>query len=258
MNTLNGMRVVVTRPFDQGNDLCKSINDLGGKAISFPTIKIDAIKSKSLIKLAQNINQFDKVIYISTNAVRFSLDYLKPSLLCNSNVVAIGEATRKELEKADIFVSVCPKDQFSSEQLLRQPEFNRIQNESILIIKGIAGRSFLLNNLRKLGAKVTVRNCYKRSLPKVEAGPIIDQYRQQTIDIFVVTSIMAFDNLCRLLKQQLRTKDLHSMQFLTISNRIMQYILDMGFKKNPVISINACNDSIVNSLLEWQTQRKHL
>src|SRR5688500_6262995 len=108
---LEGLSILITRPIRQAERLAKLIETVGGKPIIFPTIEIQAIEDKaSLLKMLQNLKDYDLVIFISANAVEQGLPYILESKipLDSLKFAAIGNATKKALESYNIKDVVAP------------------------------------------------------------------------------------------------------------------------------------------------------
>ncbi|MDI1352404.1 MAG: uroporphyrinogen-III synthase, partial [bacterium] len=83
IKSLNGLRVLNTRPENKGRLLSEQITQAGGVAIDCPTI---AIVNTSLRWLEQlpNLNEVNQAIFISANAVEFCFTSLKRELWPNT------------------------------------------------------------------------------------------------------------------------------------------------------------------------------
>ena len=107
IEALDGVKVLVTRPEQQAEALCKSIENLGGTAIRFPLIEIAQSRNQQSAKtILNNISQYDIGIFISRNAVNWTMKMLaektptpKTSILDKLTLIAIGTATAETLEQ---------------------------------------------------------------------------------------------------------------------------------------------------------------
>ncbi|HYE35274.1 uroporphyrinogen-III synthase [Methylocaldum sp.] len=199
---LAGVGVLVTRPREQADGLCALIEAAGGRAMRLPLLEIVAVDdSTAAAELLSRPDQWDWLIFASTNAVRFALaihgrPYDPPR---RTRIAAIGQATAEELIKAGIRVDLIPKPQFNSESLLASPEMADVTDKSILIVRGEGGREHLAEVLRSRGAKVAYAEVYRRILPETDTAHWIDLWRQGRIDVVTITSGEALTNLTQLL-----------------------------------------------------------
>ena len=84
MPPLSGLSVLVTRPQSQAAPLADAIRQLGGEAVLFPSIAIEALAPPV-------VDSASLVIFISSNAVEHGMSRLRKA--AGSRVAAIGRAT---------------------------------------------------------------------------------------------------------------------------------------------------------------------
>jgi len=69
---LNGSKVLVTRPHEQGEKLCRLIQDDGGTAIPFPTLELTLTDELNRRELLQLFVVATHIVFVSRNAVYFA------------------------------------------------------------------------------------------------------------------------------------------------------------------------------------------
>ncbi len=136
------MQILLTRPASQIKILAALVEKNGDIPLLFPSLVIRPL----VAKLRQK--NFDIVIFISVNAVRFGIEYLKKikTPVC---LATIGESTKKYLENFGFKVNVSPRGSASSAALLATKYFENIKNKHVLIIRGNGGQETLKNSLSK-------------------------------------------------------------------------------------------------------------
>lgn len=233
MTALNGLRILVTRPTHQAENLCRLIEQQGGIAIRFPTLAIVACDDLLTIqKTLADLNHFQWLIFVSSNAVNFALKandgkIAKPKML---RLGAIGTATAKALAMAGLSVDLIPAQNYNSEALLALPELQQIQGQRFLIVRGEGGREELANILRSRGADVHYLNVYKRIIPSTNNSDVIAMLEQNELDVITVTSGEVLQNLLIMLGAA-RHPQLFNLPLVVVSDRIKQMAVDMGFKR---------------------------
>ncbi len=111
MNSLQGLRVLNTRPLPQGERLNQAINTAGGIAIACPALSIAPTDSTWLSSLP-DLQQVSQAIFISANAVDHCFTPLAqqqrawPSTI---QVIPIGHATAEALAKHGIKLTSFPR-----------------------------------------------------------------------------------------------------------------------------------------------------
>lgn len=240
--------MVVTRPRSQGETLCEMIEKAGGHALHFPALEIEPLPLDQFSEKFSSLSQFDWLIFLSPNAVRFSIDGLKkilPNFPGNLKVAVIGPGTAARLKEAGIKVGAIPVDDYRTEGLLVLPFFKDVKNKKIALIKGTGGRDLLAKTLKERGALVTEIAVYERRLPKS------DIYAAQTIDFssvdaMVATSTESLSNLETLIDENNKAY-LHAVKLVVISERIKSYAKELGYQQI-FLSNNASDDCLMQVL----------
>ena len=252
MNSLNNLTILITRPTHQAKNLIAKIQAENGNPISFPTLEIIAINKKVALKQIRKMAEYDFVIFISPNTVFEIANYIHnayPVWPKQTKIIAIGPGTVKALKLHNLPADYYPEKNFSSEGVLMLLPLQQPHQKNILIIKGQGGRSALSKTLKKRGAQITMLEVYKRSLPLAKTIPNI-----KIIDIIICTSNDGLTNLLSLL-QPAWGDDLFDKQLLVISARIADYAKTLGFVKPPLISDNASDATILQTLRTYAKPR---
>ncbi len=247
IRTLNGLRVLNTRPKNQAQALTKSITDAGGIAIECPTIEIKASNS-SWVRSLPDLCNVNQAIFVSANAVHHCFTQLRlnhihwPSQI---HVIAIGQGTAKALHESNIQVNDLP-DAPDSEHLLSLNMLQQLRNQTVLLFKGAGGRELIEEGLLKREAKVHTFNVYKRSLPQIRYQFINSLWRDDLVDIILLTSEQSIRNLFRMFDAEAHDW-LQKKPCLVISERLAKSASLLGMKK----IIISHPDRMMNTLLDY-------
>lgn len=220
---LLGCSILVTRPQHQAEPFCQTLEHAGATVFRFPTIEIKAASpNKQTLDALTHLNLQNILLFTSSNAVHFSLSWLKPFISSPINsastsitssykkpklpfkIAAIGKKTALALEQQQLHVDIFPEDTFNSESLLALPEMQSVANKNILIIKGSGGRTILHDSLQRRGANVQKANVYYRQRP-IPDIQMLSTLKSQKIDIITLTSAESSENLFAMLKNELPT-----------------------------------------------------
>lgn len=244
----NGKRILVTRPQQQAANLIQLIEQHGGQAIGFPTLEIVPIVNDTVKEQFENLKSYQWLIFISANAVNFAVaaNNGKIGHFTQSKIAAVGKATAKALENAGLTVDLVPETGFNSEALLAMPALEQVQNQHILIIRGVGGRETLAEELKKRGAKVDYWEVYQRKIPQIDAAPVVDLLKRQQLNWLTVTSSEALQNLLIMLETDKSL--LFNVPLVVISERIKEIAEAIGFKKI-VISSSPDDAAILNTMI---------
>jgi uroporphyrinogen-III synthase len=253
MTSLYGLRVLITRPAHQAQDLAVQTQSSGGIAFHFPTLEIIGTKNiKKVISTIKNLNLYDFVIFISPNSVfniAESIHHIWSLWPSDTNIVATGLGTALALKQHNLPCDNYPEKDFNGRGLLKLVALQDIKQKKILIIKGEGGQPYLAKGLKDRGAQIDNLNVYKRQLPKIDKTTNIPN--QETIDVIICTSHSGLKNLVGLLYPYWQDT-LFQKQLLVISPRLADSAKKLGFVKPPLISDNATNAAILQQLDFWQ------
>lgn len=220
-SSLNGLKVLVTRPQQQADSLCQMLEEAGGVAIAFPTIDIVPIAIKPAEK--KLLNQQDIIIFVSRNSVVNFGHELRALLAKDIIIVAIGASTAIFLQEAGFENVVQAPAPAGSENLLALAELQEIQDKKVLIVRGHGGRELLAETLTTRGATTHYLEVYQRSLPT----PTQNNIKQALLaECVVVSSVNSLVNLCQLIGE----KNVKTKQLVVVSERIKQYAIGQGFQ----------------------------
>ncbi|MFM1897525.1 MAG: hypothetical protein RLZZ385_2599 [Pseudomonadota bacterium] len=191
---LSGLRVLVTRPQDQAATLAAAIGEAGGVAVLAPLMRIEPLADPSsqqhIRQRIQQLDHYDLVIFISTNAARLGagwIDRYWPQLPQGLTLVAIGPATARELQALDGAITVAPGG-MRSEDLLSLPVLTAVQGKRILVMRGRGGREVLADTLRLRGARVDYVELYERHPVNYPLGSLPALLRDRQVNVLTVTS----------------------------------------------------------------------
>ena len=234
IKSLNGARVLVTRPAHQAENLSRLIGERGGVAVRFPTLEIVELDDFSAIEstLAQ-VDKYQWLVFISANAVTmygYYSDSDKIKEFKSVRIAAIGKATAQALVLAGLPVDLLPEAGYNSEALLAMPQMQQMNGQRCLIVRGEGGRDELAVTLRSRGANVDYLDVYKRTIPAIDTAQVSLLIAQDKLDVITITSGEALQNLLIMLEEKNHQR-LFEVSLVVVSNRIRQIAADIGFKR---------------------------
>ena len=92
----------------------------------------EVVKPSELESAVMHVQQADKVIFVSPNAVEFGLKVLKTHAIHiapPTEILAVGPGTANRLREQGLSVSGIPLDQFNSEGLLKMPQLIQVKGQ---------------------------------------------------------------------------------------------------------------------------------
>ncbi|HEY0666209.1 MAG TPA: uroporphyrinogen-III synthase [Gallionella sp.] len=245
--TLDGLRIVVTRPRDQAVQLAHRIEQAGATAVLFPLLDICAIPDDSALReQIARLAQFDLAIFISPNAVHYGIAAIRAAgaLPPTLKIAAVGQGSARALRESGIVNVVVPPERFDSEGLLALPALQDIANQCVLIFRGDGGRELLGDTLRARGATVEYAACYRRGKPALDAGALI----AARPDAIIVTSSEALVHLWQMLDDAARAA-LRSTALFVPHPRIAGLAAQQGWQQ--VRITESGDDGLIAALKSW-------
>ncbi|HET8707886.1 MAG TPA: uroporphyrinogen-III synthase [Pseudomonadales bacterium] len=243
---------LITRPAGQADGLLHALAQRGWDTLHVPTLAIEPLPvTASMTQLAQDLDLYQTVIFVSANAARFGMnlfDQYWPQWPVGIEWLAVGKATQAALTEFDITATA--PEQADSEGLLALPQLQtgRVDGSKILIVRGEGGRETLAETLRERGAKVTYLELYKRA----EVSNIAHWQQQlfsRPFDVITCTSGDALKGLLQLWGEH--TPPLTEKTLFVVSHRLANYAATLGFT-NIIQTNGATDEAIIAALEHWK------
>ncbi|GIP31346.1 uroporphyrinogen-III synthase [Paenibacillus sp. J2TS4] len=205
---LSGRRILVTRTKEQAGELVQRIEELGGKAVALPVIRlqspVDPARLSELEQAIERLEQFNWIFFTSVNAVVHFLDRLKQfgsdvHRLHGARIAAVGPKTARALEDRGLTVYAIP-ERYQAEDLFDTVAGDLRAGQQALIPRSDLARKVLPDNLRSQGIHVTEIDIYENILCTDHAAKLAELFIDRQIDMLPLTSPSTFRNLVTLLQ----------------------------------------------------------
>lgn len=260
-HALQGVRVLVTRPRDQAENLARLIEGEGGEAIRFPVIEIAEPKdTQALLAVIDRLDRFDLAIFISPNAVNRAMNLIlarRGAWPRNVRIACVGRGSARELKHVGAGNVIIPAGRFDSEALLALPELQRITGNRIVIFRGEGGRELLGDTLKARGADIEYAECYRRTRPRADVTPLRRRWARGEIDIVSLTSVDGLRNLLDMLGPAGQPW-LARTPVVVVSTRMAGVCRELGFTTEPLIAAQASDEAILEAIQAWRGTQKTL
>jgi uroporphyrinogen-III synthase len=167
---LSSKRILITRAHEQAGAMARELEKLGATVVSIPTIEIRPPQSfQPLDKALQKIPAYDWLILTSVNGVkalfkRMEKQEMHSGMLRQLSVVAIGPATRAELEQHGVKVAITPEE-YIAESVVSALK-DKVAGKRVLLVRAKIARDVIPQELRRLGAEVDVAEAYETVVPQ--------------------------------------------------------------------------------------------
>ena len=247
MDDLRGAGIVVTRPAERGQSLCRRIAAEGGHALAFPTIEIQRLDPPTVDVSPQPV---DWLVFTSVAAVAHGLDRLDDYRDDGTRIAAIGGATATALAEAGCSDIVSPAQRQESEGLLELDDFRHIREQRVLLVKGTGGRDLLREQLDERGAEVGIAEVYRRVRPEASSQSLLEWWRIGRLDAIVVSSRAGLENLVAMLDSEGR-QYLAATTLVAPTARMIKLAGELGITVEPVIAAGASDEAFMQALRSW-------
>ena len=251
------LRVLITRPEKQGQQLQHSLNEVGIYSLCQPLFYYQQNPHFIDNQRRLNITTLDIIIFVSEAAVEYAHNALPSEQWMNKRqkIIAVGAKTQSALAKLG-YKSTCPLVQ-SSEGILALPMLDEkllkksSSSEKILIVRGNGGRELLAEQLKNRGATVQYIESYRRIWPAFNQRQLA-QWQEKKINTIIITSNALLKRVVNLID----IKDNYwqnTCLWVVASQRIAKSAHKIGLR-NIVNANGASSQSIVTTLLKMESK----
>ena len=239
------MKITVISELTIYNDLerlCRNKSIMIEKRIALSTEKI-SLENRIYIN---HVTHVQNIIFQSKNAVKYSVD-IHEDIAKNikAKIYCLGKYTKFELSKLFMNEIVHPNENYSSEDLVRLISKEKKDNTTYMVIKGEGGRSYISEQLLKLGKVVDELNVYRRN----EINPFMseDDLSDKESNYILISSKTALNAFVKLINKSSANKEI----ILVIPNeRLIEDIQDNPFDDVMIIANNNSAKTYIEKLQE--------
>ena len=243
------LNIVVTRPCEQAAQLAQRIEQAGGQVILFPLLEINPVADPSPLRaLVARLTEFNLVIFISPNAVRYGMQAILAAgtLPAALKIATVGQGSAKALRDLGVSEIIAPQERFDSEALLALPELQQVAGRRVVIFRGDGGRELLGDTLKARGARVEYVACYQRSKPQQGIAALL----VAPPNAITVTSSEALAYLGEMLEGDSEIKEhIFSLPLFVPHARIAQAAQKFGWHN--VLTTAAGDEGLLSGLITW-------
>ena len=166
---LAGKRVLITRARQQARALSSLLRSCGATVLEIPSIESRPPRSyKPLDRALLQASAYDWLILTSVNGVEAMFARMRrlrvsARHLDHLKIAAIGPATRAQIERHALKVSVMPRE-YVAEAVVAKLKA-KAKGKRVLLVRAKVARDVLPAELRRAGARVDVVEAYETVVP---------------------------------------------------------------------------------------------
>ncbi len=195
---LSGKTIVITRASHQAETFKQALENLGARVMLLPTIMIAPILvCDEVTEKLTHINQYDWVIFTSSNGVEQTIGYLTQlqrspaETLGLSKIAAVGPATQKTLLSHGIQANIVPKTYVANALFGALEAFEgSLSGKRLLLLQADIAKPDLKIQLESSGALVDALSIYQ-TLPApqgTETEAVLKALQNNQVNMITFTS----------------------------------------------------------------------
>nr|MBI3613869.1 uroporphyrinogen-III C-methyltransferase [Nitrospirota bacterium] len=210
---LFGKRILVTRAKEQAGELTQLLRAYGADPVECPTIQIVPPESwEELDGAVARLSRYRWLVFTSVNGIRPFMDRLRrhsldSRALAGMKIGCIGPRTAQELARYGLSADLLPAE-FQAEGLVEAMKAMGVAGQQVLIPRAAVARELLPDQLRTLGAEVSVVTAYRTICPSADRTWLKDLLRQGAIHLITFASSSTVRNFAQLFDSQREMKTL--------------------------------------------------
>lgn len=253
---LDGLRVVVTRPEGQADDLIERLRALGATVLHAPTIRIADPSSYSALDAAlRHLPSYEWVVWTSANGVTRTLARLEAlgldrGVLRACRLAVIGGATARTLAATGFTADLVPPEAIAESLRDALIAAGVGIGTRVLLPQPVTSRDVLAGGLRAAGAAVDVAPAYQTELNTDAADHVRQWLAEGRIDCALVTSPSTVRGLLELLDHDLEM--LRRIPLACIGPVTADAVRALGMAP-ALVAAEHTNDGLVAALIDHRT-----
>jgi uroporphyrinogen-III synthase len=252
LKPLSRVRILVTRPIEQGQALSKKLRELGATTIELPIIEIVPIKNNDALDEALGrLGEYDWIVFTSVHGVRFFMKRMAdlkiaPSALKQVMLAAIGPATASALERTVKRPEFVPDDYLS---VKIADGLGDVKGRRILLPRADIASEKLPDLLRKREALVEEVVAYRTVIPRDLTPERLNSIFAGGIDLVTFTSPSTVRNLAQVLGVDKLEQFLRMVKVACIGPVTVEAAKELGIDVNIVAEIHTI-DALVEAIVD--------
>lgn len=250
-SSLEGKRIISTRPIEISDDLSNILKDCGAEVLSMPMIEITPteLSEEDSLVLAK-LSDYNWMFFTSKSGVS---SFFKQLIEVNGNthlpkqlqIGVIGGKTALELEYYGYKASFISSGNNSEDFITEFNSTFEIKNLKVLLALGNLADDYLLEQMSKEN-EVRRINTYQNNCPQEIDHSILDLIKSSEYDLIIFTSPSTFINLSKFVDQKL----LKTLKIASIGSTTSKAIKKAGVE--PLITASQSNaDGLKDAILEY-------
>ena len=219
---LFGKTIIVTRSRDQASVFSDQLIELGANVLEYPTINItDPDDFGPLDRELKNLDSTDWLIFTSVNGVDAFFNRIfelgrDVRDLKGVKICSIGPSTTERIKGFHVSIDCQPPKYVAESVVEALKKVDEIKGKRFLMPRTDIARSYVPEELRKLGAEVSDIVAYKTVLATDGDNIVLDKLKDGEVDIVTFTSASTVKNFVKIIGEDNLSAFKDNVQFASI------------------------------------------
>ncbi len=219
---LFGKTIIVTRSRDQASEFSEQLMELGANVLEYPTINITAPDDFGpLDRELENLESTDWLIFTSVNGVDAFFNRIFESGrdvrdLKGVKICSIGPSTTERIKGFHITVDCQPPKYVAESVVEALKKVEELKGKRFLMPRTDIARSYIPEELEKMGAEVSDIVAYKTVLATDGDNIVLDRLKDGAVDIVTFTSASTVKNFVKIIGEDNLSSFKDDIQFASI------------------------------------------
>lgn len=264
---LGGYEIVIGRPLAQARTWEQELQQRGASTHLLPVMEIvpvtEPAQQEAIKRRILTLSDYHKVVFVSRNAVQHAMEWVDrywPQQPIGVEYFAVGSATAQVARERGLRVEAAG-EAMNSEAMLELPGLQDVNQQKILIFRGVGGRNFFSEQLRQRGAQVDFCELYERVIPaeaEVYLRELSAAWERRTSKrrwVLALHSGESLQNLTQLVNTKTDPGLLTDLQAnalcLVPGDRVGDLARQLGYQ-NILVALNATDAAMAQALADYR------
>ena len=219
---LFGKTIIVTRSRDQASEFSEQLIELGANVLEYPTINITSPDDFGpLDRELDSLESTDWLIFTSVNGVDAFFNRIfelgrDVRDLKGVKICSIGPSTTERIKGFHVSIDCQPTKYVAESVVEALKKVEELKGKRFLMPRTDIARSYVPEELRKLGAEVSDIVAYKTVLATDGDNIVLDKLKDGEVDIVTFTSASTVKNFVKIIGEDNLSAFKNNVQFASI------------------------------------------
>ena len=219
---LFGKTIIVTRSRDQASEFSEQLIELGANVLEYPTINITSPDDFGpLDRELGNLDSTDWLIFTSVNGVDAFFNRIfelgrDVRDLKGVKICSIGPSTTERIKGFHVSIDCQPPKYVAESVVEALKKIEEIKGKRFLMPRTDIARSYIPEELEKMGAEVSDIIAYKTVLATDGDNIVLNKLKDGEVDIVTFTSASTVKNFVKIIGEDNLSAFKNNVQFASI------------------------------------------